>query len=107
MLTWSHVYRTPLRPTPLSSYANREYHATATQSLAENHVSTLEKSSGSRCLIKLFSWIEFRRMGYRQLVIRGDFETVPHQGRRTTGDHAPTTSHHNSPNIITHTQYFY
>jgi hypothetical protein len=59
MLTWRHVYRTPLGPTPLSSYAKREYHATVIQSLAENHVSTLEKPSRSRCLIKLFSWIEF------------------------------------------------
>ena len=104
----SHVYRLPLRPTPLSSHAKREYRATVIQSLAENHVSTLEKSSSSRCLIKLFSWKEFRRMGYRQLVIRDDFETVPHQGGRTTGDQArTTTSHHNSPNTITHTQYFY
>jgi hypothetical protein len=99
---------TPLRPTPLSSYAKRAYRATVIQNSAGNHVSTLEKSSSSRCLIKLFLWIEFRRMGYRQLVIRDDFETVPHQEGRTTGDQArTTTSHHNSPNTITHTQYFY
>jgi hypothetical protein len=104
----SHVYRTPLRPTPLSSYAKREYRATVIRSLAGNHVSTLEKSSSSRCLIKRFSWKEFRRIGYRQLVIRDDFETVPHQGGRTTGNQARTTiSHHNRPNTITHTQYFY